>query len=565
MDIKIFENKEKKIDLPILIDSRMICMANSGAGKSYLVRKILEESHEKVMSIILDFEGEFKTLREKYDYLLIGHEGDVKLNMKAAHLLPKKILELNVPTIIDISDLKRNERITYIKRFLEALMDVPRELWKPCLVVLDEIHQLAGQQEKQDSTHAVIDLATRGRKRGFCLIGVTQRISKLHKDVVAELNNYMVGRTSLDIDMKRSADILGFNNKQDMLSLRELDDGEFFCFGPAISRTIEKEKVALSKTTHPKQGMDIKQRIIPPTAKVRELISKLDDLPKEQEKELKELKDYREEITRLKRELNTKPKEQIVREVIKADAKAIEKSREIGFKDAERQYLSHIKSTEFHTGKLKKELSRLMNGISSLLESKTFSILSDTPRAVFEPKMGIPSHILALRKLPIREKIYTGINKEFSKCARTIYSLLFTNPDRGFTKTQIGLLTGYSPNSGGFSNAFGELNSGSLIRKEGNRIFVGEIDSSIASEEKMQFTKENLLNKLGRCPKEIIDVLIENPNEELSKEEIAERTPSRYSAGSGGFSNSLGKLNTLNMIIRVGTKIKINPEVLEYE
>ena len=79
-----FENKEKKIDLPILIDSRMICMANSGAGKSYLVRKILEESHEKVMSIILDFEGEFKTLREKYDYLLIGHEGDVKLNMKAA-------------------------------------------------------------------------------------------------------------------------------------------------------------------------------------------------------------------------------------------------------------------------------------------------------------------------------------------------------------------------------------------------------------------------------------------------------------------------------------------------
>ena len=62
--IKIFES-DKEINLPILIDSRMLVMANSGAGKSYLVRKILEESHGKVMSIILDFEGESKEEKNK--------------------------------------------------------------------------------------------------------------------------------------------------------------------------------------------------------------------------------------------------------------------------------------------------------------------------------------------------------------------------------------------------------------------------------------------------------------------------------------------------------------------
>ena len=67
----------------------MLLCANSGGGKSYTIRKILEEVGNEVMSIVLDVEGEFKTLREKYDFLLIGQAGDVPINIKAAHLLPE--------------------------------------------------------------------------------------------------------------------------------------------------------------------------------------------------------------------------------------------------------------------------------------------------------------------------------------------------------------------------------------------------------------------------------------------------------------------------------------------
>lgn len=75
MKINIFESG-KEIDLSTLIDTRALICANSGGGKSYTARKILEESNKEVMSIVLDVEGEFKTLREKYDFLLIGEEGD---------------------------------------------------------------------------------------------------------------------------------------------------------------------------------------------------------------------------------------------------------------------------------------------------------------------------------------------------------------------------------------------------------------------------------------------------------------------------------------------------------
>ena len=38
-------NNTTPIDLPTLIDSRLLGQANSGGGKSWLLRRILEQSH----------------------------------------------------------------------------------------------------------------------------------------------------------------------------------------------------------------------------------------------------------------------------------------------------------------------------------------------------------------------------------------------------------------------------------------------------------------------------------------------------------------------------------------
>src|SRR5438067_7624738 len=109
MDNRIFLNQERSIDLPTLLDTRLLVQANSGGGKSWALRRILEQSHGKVQHIILDSEGEFGTLREKFDYVLAGKGGDTPAEPRSAALLARKLLELKVSAIIDLYELHPQE------------------------------------------------------------------------------------------------------------------------------------------------------------------------------------------------------------------------------------------------------------------------------------------------------------------------------------------------------------------------------------------------------------------------------------------------------------------------
>ena len=57
------KNVEKKenvaIDLKTLIRTRCLISANSGGGKSWIIRRLLEQTHGKVQQIVIDLDGEF--------------------------------------------------------------------------------------------------------------------------------------------------------------------------------------------------------------------------------------------------------------------------------------------------------------------------------------------------------------------------------------------------------------------------------------------------------------------------------------------------------------------------
>jgi hypothetical protein len=294
------------LDIEALISSRLLIQANSGGGKSYLLRKLVEESFGKVPIILFDLEGEFATLREKHDFVLIGNTADgadVQISIKTAQLLPRRLVELGASAILDMSELKAHERHLFVKRFCEAMLNLPKELWSPVLVILDEIHVFCPQKEKSEASAAVIDLFTRGRKRGICGVGATQRISKFQKDAAAECNNKLIGRCVLDVDMKRAAEELGFTTKEDVRSLRELKPGEFYAFGPALHYGVNKIKVSDVKTTHPKVGARILARTTPQPEKVKSILGKLTDLQGEAEKKEKTEAELKHEIASLRGQL----------------------------------------------------------------------------------------------------------------------------------------------------------------------------------------------------------------------------------------------------------------------
>lgn len=64
-----------RCDLDRLITTRLLIQANSGGGKSWALRRLLEQSHGHVQQLVLDPEGEFATLRERYDYVLAARSG----------------------------------------------------------------------------------------------------------------------------------------------------------------------------------------------------------------------------------------------------------------------------------------------------------------------------------------------------------------------------------------------------------------------------------------------------------------------------------------------------------
>src|SRR5215469_735018 len=300
---QIIDGGKLECDLPALVDTRLLIQANSGGGKSWLLRLIGERAI--IQKIVLDNEGEFASLREAVDMLLVGAGGELPANPRHAALLARRLIEYRVSAVIDLYELRLGDRRHFVKLFLDSLIHLPRELWRPTLVILDEAHIYCPERGAGESasTESVISLMSQGRKRGYAGIIATQRLSKLHKDAAAEANNVIIGRTWLDADQARAGDALGLS-KSDRLKLRDLEQGEFYAFGPAFSRPgVVHFRSDQVRTTHPRPGQRHLLTAPAPSKAIRGVLDKFADLPHEVEAEIRGLDEARRRIAELERQM----------------------------------------------------------------------------------------------------------------------------------------------------------------------------------------------------------------------------------------------------------------------
>lgn len=303
------------VDLDVLVTSRMLIQANSGGGKSWALRYLLEQTHGRIPQIVFDPEGEFASLRERFPYVLAGVDGDVPARPELAGALCHRLVELGASAVLDLYELEIEERQLFVKNFLGDLMRLPRALWRPLLVVIDEAHLFCPEKGAGSavSKTAVAGLCTRGRKRGFCAILATQRIASLDKGVAAELNNVLIGRTGLDVDVLRAGNTLGFD-KERRQTLPHLDSGVFYAFGPAISREVLQVRTGQVATSHPEPGR-IAPPAPPPPDQLRELIARLADLPVQADPDVPDLETTQRRIAELERALRDRPAESRIERV----------------------------------------------------------------------------------------------------------------------------------------------------------------------------------------------------------------------------------------------------------
>lgn len=302
-------SKEKvSIDLASLKQTRLLITADSGGGKTYLMKKIVEEAFGKLSIHIIDPEGEFAPLRELFDFFLIAKGGDTAPDIRFARSQAQTFLKLRASVICDIYELRPNERIAWVKEYVEGLVEAPKDTRHPCLVMIDEAHLFAPEKATVASSLAMADIASRGRKRGLIIVLATQRLSKLSKDVSSELRNRLIGPTFEDVNRERAADTLGItkSGKEAFYEqIRLLDAGHFFALGRAISKKLIVVKVGKIRSKHGEEAEKFMRTPPPARGKIAAMMKKLTELPREQEERDDNLKSLRERIRDLTRDVQT--------------------------------------------------------------------------------------------------------------------------------------------------------------------------------------------------------------------------------------------------------------------
>lgn len=588
---KNVENGEEvHLDLEKLMEGGAGMLANSGGGKSHLIKQICEATHVDTMGqdalqqIIMDWEGDLVTLAEKFDYLVAQKDAKIPVDPRSAEMLAKRVLELNANIIVDMSDLDPLQRREFAKNFIFGLIHTPKELWnRQCMVVIDEAHELAPEKGYGESVAlpAVVALMSQGRKRGLRGILASQRPARLAKDAVSQTRNKFIGLCSWDIDKKAVVKEMGFSKEQEE-SLGDLDH-EFYVRGPAISKTLIKMKAGPVKSRELKAGKiaDFKPA---QSAKVSSMLEKLSDLAKDAELDTNDKVALRNEVTRLRRELTIQQGHRHPVNVISEEQKSrlIQQGYEKAKAELRAPYqvaLTKLASIYRITGIVRDESAKvaleLDNAIKEL-EGKSTEMFKVKPATLNTSDLpsissGSPAQALVQRTLtaaPAAEA-QPG-DSSFGKAERKILKFLAVKEGRTFNKGQIGAMTGYASKGGGFNNAISRLKVAGLIIQVSPDSFcvnverIQDIIAILGSEYNTpgQDALEQWLGRLGKAPKMLYEVLLKNPTTEFTKDDLAAQTG--YTAGGGGFNNAISELCTLSLAERTPTGlIRLNQELLQ--
>lgn len=536
--------KAVTIDLDLLLRTRMLLQANSGKGKSWLLRRLAEQLFGKVQVIIIDPEGEFATLREEFDFVLVGKGGETAAHPKIAAMTAQRLLELRACAVCDLYEMKPSERHAYVKAFMEALLDAPKTLWHPLVIILDESHTFCPEKGSGESeaSEAVIGMATRGRKRGYCLVAATQRLGKFRKDAASELLNVGIGGTFIDIDRKRAADALGVYG-QDLHpffdEIRMLDKGRFYFLGPAVSTERVLVNVGPVQTTHPEAGSARHAAEPPPTPqKIKALLPSLADLPKEAEEKARSIADLQKQLREAKAELAKRPTEiQTVTETKTVEVEVITKAQIL-------ELANIVGGIAAAVQQLKGVSEAIAQGITRATATHNRPQIALRPQVAPRPS----SPTLRIEKKPQIESNgdLSGPEKRILNAIAWLNSIGVEDPEQ----TAVAFLAGYTIGGGAWGNPRGRLNQRGFVEYlPGDRIRLTDEgrahaecpDAPLDAEE----LQRRILQRLPGPEQRILSILLSN-RDGMSNEDLA--AAAGYAPTGGAYGNPRGRLRSLGLI-----------------
>jgi len=245
---------------PNLVATGRTCVLGaSGSGKSYAVAVVCEElCKNNVPFALIDTEGEYSGLKEKYEAIWLGDDErcDLKLGSTEIEEVARQAPEV-APLIIDLSESDKPREL--VDRFLSELYRVVSQKREPYLVVLEEADRFVPQQGERLSIFN--EIARRGRKRGIGLMVCSQRPSLVDKNILSQCGNQLIGRLIIQNDLKSVSQF--FSGRGLPRQLTSLRPGQFYAMG-GLSPEPVRVSIRQRETRHGGMTPVVASRVIRP-------------------------------------------------------------------------------------------------------------------------------------------------------------------------------------------------------------------------------------------------------------------------------------------------------------
>lgn len=218
-----------KLDLNKVIGKCISVLGITGSGKTNTSAVILEEmlKHKYPMTIV-DIDGEYWGLKEKFELLVVGKSKnvDIEVNVEHARQIAEMSISKNIPVILDMSGFLYEDTYEFLLNYMEEIWDLAGKFRKPYEIVLEEAHEFIPQGNRNDLKEIFTRIALRGRKRGLGIIILSQRSAKVEKDILTQAEILFLHKVVHPSDMKVYKDILPIPGKEVSSLISKLNVGD---------------------------------------------------------------------------------------------------------------------------------------------------------------------------------------------------------------------------------------------------------------------------------------------------------------------------------------------------